>query len=181
MGADLAGKRVLVLSDNDGLSRAIKLNLERSDLEVVKLALNSPGQQRSEPVEEQRPEPRPEPNRRAVKGRRPELVEGRCPEPVEGRGNQAEMGDFDLIVVAMSSSTSEPIVALARASLAGRIGQVPLLIISDRPFHSEPDDQIAHLDFPFDIDGLHNKVKDILQRGSEPTRMRTRKHSLLAG
>jgi hypothetical protein len=165
MGADLAGKRVLVLSDNDGLSRAIKLNLERSDLEVVKLALNSPGQQR--------PELRPEPNRRAV--------EGRCPEPVKGRGNQAEMGDFDLIVVAMSSSTSEPIVALARASLAGRIGQVPLLIISDRPFHSEPDDQIAHLDFPFDIDGLYDKVKDILQRGSEPTRMRTRKRGLLAG
>jgi hypothetical protein len=153
MGTDLARKRVLVLSDNDGLSRAIKLNLERSDLEVVKLALNSPGQRC------------PEPNRRAVKG----------------RGNQAEMGDFDLIVVAMSSSTSEPIVALARASLAGRIGQVPLLIISDRPFHSDPDDQIVHLDFPFDIDGLHDKVKAILQRGSEPARMRTREHGLLAG
>jgi hypothetical protein len=157
MGADLARKRVLVLSDNDGLSRAIKLNLERSDLEVVKLALNPPGQRC--------PELRPESNRRAFKGRR----------------NQAETGDFDLIVVAMSSSTSEPIVALARASLAGRIGQVPLLIISDRPFHSDPDEQIIHLDFPFDIDGLHDKVKDILQRGSEPARMRTKEHGLLAG
>ena len=164
MGADLARKRVLVLSDNDGLSRAIKLNLERSDLEVVKFALNSPGQQS---------QPCPEPNRRAVKGR--------CPEPVEGRESQAEMDDFDLIVVAMSSSTSEPIVALARASLAGRIGQIPLLIISDRPFHSDPDDQIIHLDFPFDIDGLHAKVKGILQRGSEPARMRTRERGLLPG
>jgi len=73
------------------------------------------------------------------------------------------MGDFDLIVVAMSSPTSEPVVALARASLAGQIGQVPLLIISDRPFHSDPNDRIIHLDFPFDIDGLCDKVKEVLQ------------------
>lgn len=123
MAADLAGKRVLVLSDNNGLSRAIELNLERSGLEVVKLALSSPGQ----------------------------------------RGRQAEVGDFDLIVVAMSSPTNEPVVALAKASLAGLIGQVPILIISDRPFHSDPDDQIIHLDFPFDIDKLYDKVKEILQ------------------
>ena len=131
MGAGLAGKRVLVLSDNDGLSRAIELNLKHSHLEIIRLALSSPGQ----------------------------------------RGSQAEVGDFDLIVVAMSSPTSEPFVALARASLAGRIGQVPLLIISDRAFHSDVDDQIIHLDFPFDIDGLHDKVKEILQRVSEPTLM----------
>lgn len=125
MSTDLAGKRVLVLSDNDGLSRAIELNLKHSHLKVVKLVPSSLGQQ----------------------------------------GNQAEVGDFDLIVVAMSSPTSEPVVALARTSLAERIGQVPLLIISDRPFHSDPDDQIIHLDFPFDIDGLHDKVQEILQRG----------------
>jgi len=128
MVADLARKRVLVLSDNDGLSRAIESNLN-SHLEVVRLTLSSPGQ----------------------------------------RESQAELGDFDMIVVAMSLPTSEPVVALARASLAGRIGQVPLLIISDRPFHSDLDDQIIHLDFPFDIDGLHDKVKEILQRGSEPS------------
>ena len=129
MVADLARKRVLVLSDNDGLSRAIELNLN-SHLEVVRLTLSSP----------------------------------------EQRESQAELGDFDMIVVAMSLPTSEPVVALARASLVGRIGQVPLLIISDRPFHSDLDDQIIHLDFPFDIDGLHEKVKEILQRDSEPTR-----------
>jgi len=128
MVADLARKRVLVLSDNDGLSRAIESNLN-SHLEVVRLTLSSPGQ----------------------------------------RESQAELGDFDMIVVAMSLPTSEPVVALARASLVGRIGQVPLLIISDRPFHSDLDDQIIHLDFPFDIDGLHDKVKEILQRGSEPS------------
>lgn len=131
MVADLAGKRVLVLSDNDGLSRAIELNLKHSQLEIIKLALSPPGQ-RSEPVEGQR----------------------EC---------QAEVGHFDLIVVAMSSPTSEPVVALARTSLIRQIGQVPLLIISDRPFQSDPDDQIIHLDFPFDIDRLHDKVEEILQ------------------
>jgi DNA-binding response OmpR family regulator len=125
MVVDLARKRVLVLSDNDGLSRAIESNLN-SHLEVVRLTLSSPGQ----------------------------------------RESQTELGDFDMIVVAMSLPTSEPVVALARASLAGRIGQVPLLIISDRPFYSDLDDQIIHLDFPFDIDGLHDKVKEILQRQS---------------
>jgi DNA-binding response OmpR family regulator len=130
VSADLAGKRVLVLSDNDRLSRAIELNLKYSHLEVMRLALSSQGQEES----------------------------------------QTEIGDFDLIVMAMSSSTSEPIVTLARASLVGQIGQVPLLIISDRPFHSDPDDQVIHLNFPFDIDGLHDKVKEILQRDSEPTR-----------
>ena len=66
--------------------------------------------------------------------------------------------------VAMISPASEPVVALARASLADRIGRVPLQIVSDRPFDSEPDEQIIHLDFPFDIDRLHDKVKKVLLR-----------------
>jgi hypothetical protein len=69
----------------------------------------------------------------------------------------------DLIVVAMSSPASEPVVALSRASLCGRIGQVPILIISDRPFDSRSDDRIIHLDFPFDINRLRGKVAEILQ------------------
>lgn len=145
MVANLTRKRVLVLSDNDGLSRAIELNLKHSQLEVVKLPLSSPRQQHPEPA-----------SSRTCQGD-------------DGRGNQTEVGDLDLIVVAMSSPTSEPVVALARASLTGRIGQVPLLIISDRPFHSDPDDRIIHLDFPFDIDGLHDKVEEILQN-RQPTR-----------
>jgi len=122
--ARLAGKRVLVLSDNDGLSRAIELNLDSHlELEIVRMAASS----------------------------------------LERRGSQAENGDFDLIVLAVSSPASEPVVALARASLADQIGQVPLLIVSERPFESGPGDLIVHLDFPFDIDGLNDKVKEILQ------------------
>jgi len=77
----------------------------------------------------------------------------------------AKTGNCDLIVVAMRSSfASEPVVALARASLAQRIGQVPLLIISDRPFDSAPDVRIFHLGFPFGADELCAKVRDILHR-----------------
>lgn len=124
MVADLTGKRALVLSDNDGLSRAIALNLNsHPGIEVVTLASNSLGQQKS----------------------------------------QTEIDDVDLIVVALSSPASEPVVMLARASLTGRIGQIPTLIISDRPFRSEPEDQIFYLDFPFDIDKLYEKVQEILQ------------------
>jgi hypothetical protein len=74
------------------------------------------------------------------------------------------LGDCSLIIVAASLPSSEPVVALARASLAARIGEVPLLIISDRPFPPDPVDRIAHLDFPFDIGGLHNSIQDILNR-----------------
>ena len=123
MATSLAGKRILVLSDNDGLSRAIELNLNTHlEVEVVRLAPGSLGQE----------------------------------------GSHAD-GDCDLIVVAVSSHTSEPLVALARASLVGRVGQVPLLIISDRPFDPEPEEQIVHLDFPFDGDELRDRVKEILQ------------------
>ncbi len=114
-------RRVLVLSDNDGLSRAIKLNLNSYlDVQVVNLA--------------------------------PSVQQ-----------HQSDVGQCDLMIVAMSSSTSEPIVALTRASLTEHVGQVPLLIISDRPFRYEPEDHIAHLEFPFEIDTLRRKVKEMLR------------------
>lgn len=123
MVADLANKTILVLSDNDGLSRAIELNLsKRLGVEIARLT----------------------------------------PGSLKQRRRQTENGDFDLIVLAVSLPASEPVVALARASLADRIGRVPLLIISDRPFDSDPDDRITHLYFPFDIDRLHNKVRELL-------------------
>lgn len=121
MDTDFPKKRALILSDDEGLAKAVALNLN-GYLEVV---------------------------------RHPSLSAGKCE-------SQIEAGVFDLIILAMSSPTSEPVVALARASLAERIGRVPLLIISDRPFRSEPDDKITHLDFPFKIDELHRTVKNLV-------------------
>jgi len=118
-----AGKKVLVLSDSDGLSRAIEANLTNHlEAEIVRLISDPSVRQTCERREDK----------------------------------------FDLIVVAMISPTNEPIVALARAALTDRIGQVPLLIVSDRPFKADPDDQISHLDFPFDVDRLHAQVEQAL-------------------
>jgi DNA-binding response OmpR family regulator len=88
-----------------------------------------------------------------------------APAPGRVAWSEGQAGDVDLIVVALTSQTGEPLVALVRASLAGQIGQVPLLIISDRPFDARPDDQIAHLDFPFHPDELQAKVRGLLQGG----------------
>lgn len=83
-----------------------------------------------------------------------------------------DVGDYsdelDLLVLAISSPTKEPIVELARASLVERIGQVPLLIISDRPFRSEPGEPIVHLDFPFSIDDLESKAREVLGKAGRP-------------
>jgi len=115
-----AGKRIIVLSDNEGLSKAIEFNLSSNlEAEVVLLATNASLRYKAE-------------------------------QP-------------DLMVVAMSSPTSEPVVELSRACLAGYIGAVPILIISDRPFEAKPNERIIHLDFPFDIAGLHSKVEQILR------------------
>ena len=117
-------KKILVLSDNEGLSRAIELSLkDHMNAKIVSQAS----------------------------------------EVLEWQALKADNGDFDLIVVAMSSPVNEPIVALTRASLTCYIGQVPLLIISDRPFESAPEDRIVHLDFPFDVDGLHSRVEEMLE------------------
>jgi DNA-binding NarL/FixJ family response regulator len=117
------GKKILILSDNDGLSRAIALNLNsRLNVKIVKLTFDAQEQWK----------------------------------------NRIRNSHFDLIVLGMSSPASEPVVALARALLTKQIGRVPLLIIADRHFEFAPDEQVVHLDFPFDIDKLRGKVKEIL-------------------
>lgn len=73
-------------------------------------------------------------------------------------------GDFDLLVMALSSHLSEPVVKLLNASLVNCVGQVPLLIISDRPFDPDPGGRITHLDFPFDIDDLRDRVQELLKQ-----------------
>lgn len=137
MTTTMAEKKVLVLSDNGGLTRAIELNLtSHLPVQVTKLEMGSWTQS--------------------------------C--------DYADT-DFDLMVVALSSPRNEPIVALAKASLAGQMGRVPLLIISERPFRPDPSGRIAHLNFPFDVRGLYCKVQEILQdarnqgsEGSDPRR-----------
>lgn len=121
---DLAGKRIAVLSDNDGLAQAIKVSLSRCLNSEIVRRVSSP------------------------------LVLGK---------NESKNDRFDLILVAVSLPSSEPVVMLARASLAQKIGQVPLLIVSDRPFDPGENTRFFHLDFPVNADRLRDKIKEILQ------------------
>ena len=70
---------------------------------------------------------------------------------------------FSLIILALSSPASEPVVALTRAALVQLVGLIPLLVISDRPFRASPEARITHLDFPFGSEALYNKVQEILR------------------
>jgi hypothetical protein len=117
-------KRVIVLSDNDVLFRAIEANLSRR-LEVE--------------------------------------VSRSLPDQAGSRGDQAEPGRVDLIVVAQSAQTGEPLAALAGASLAEWIGQVPVLTISEIPSEPGGDGSNVHLEFPFHPDELHARVRELLE------------------
>jgi len=114
--------KALVLSDNDGLARAIAVNLKKHfKMEIVQLVSDTSASSDDPP------------------------------------------DNVKLIIVALSSPNSEPIVMLSRSALTGCIGQIPTLIISDRPFKVKPRDRIFYLNFPFDIDQLADKVKGILE------------------
>ena len=73
-----------------------------------------------------------------------------------------EPADLILIVVALSSSVNEALVALSRAQLTRHVGVVPILIISDRPFKSDPGQKIFHLSFPFNTDQLTHWMRQFL-------------------
>ena len=70
--------------------------------------------------------------------------------------------DIDLIIVASSTITNEPVVVLARAGLTDHIGCIPILIVSDRFFESSLKEQIYHLDFPFEPAQLCHQVRALL-------------------
>lgn len=74
----------------------------------------------------------------------------------------------DLIIVAPVPPINDPISILARASLLSRIGEVPVLIISEQPSRPESDDRITYLNFPFDMDDLNKTVMDILEERHHP-------------
>lgn len=69
---------------------------------------------------------------------------------------------YKLILLALSRSSNEPVVVLARAGLTHVIGSIPLLIISDRTFQADPERHIFHLPFPFSAEALRQQVADLL-------------------
>lgn len=128
-------KRIFVLTDSDLLYTIIKANLQQPNL---RLALHNPFA-----------------NSRSVEARA-NLVQTNC-------NHQGDpFSAVDLIIIAHSAHTSEPVVTLAQAKLANQIGRIPILIISDRPFEARPIQQIYHLDFPFDSANLRHTVEVLL-------------------
>ena len=124
MAPDKTDKRILVVSDDKRLSRAIELNLDnRLEVDIVVGATG----------------------------------------PLEQATGWTKNGDLDLIVVAASSPSSEPVVTLARARLAHHIGRIPILLISDKPVAPALDTKIDHLGYPFGINELCEAVKEILR------------------
>jgi DNA-binding response OmpR family regulator len=81
---------------------------------------------------------------------------------------QPAAGNYGLIILALSAFDSEPIVALARASLTLEIGHVPLLIISDRSFRSDPSTHIRHMGFPFTVGELFSEIQTIMRQECAP-------------
>jgi hypothetical protein len=67
-----------------------------------------------------------------------------------------------LILLALSRSSNEPVVVLARTGLTQLVGSIPLLIISDRVFEADPERQIFHLSFPFSAAALQHQVNELL-------------------
>lgn len=126
MNLDLAGKKVFILSDNNGLCRAIEVSLACRRLEILPFTGNS-GDAKDRPSAGKEP---------------------------------------DLIVVALSLPTSEPAAMLARAAMDVKMDEVPLLVISEKPFGPEVrETRFAHLNFPFDLDSLYDKVEEVLKNG----------------
>lgn len=80
-------------------------------------------------------------------------------------GLQHQDGSIDnlkLIIVALASPMSEPIVEISRAALGKFIGEVPILIVSQRRFHPAISQQIYHMDFPFDVNALKKQAEQIM-------------------
>jgi len=80
----------------------------------------------------------------------------------ESKERDSNRDEFDMIVLATSLPTSEPVVMLAQAALTQQIGRVPLLIVSDRPFDPDMHHQFFHLDFPMNAHALRDKIREIL-------------------
>ncbi len=122
MIAELAGKKALVISDDERLSQAIELILARVRMAVTNQWLCS----------------------------------------LRGERVQTETDGFDVIIVATGSLSCEPIIQTAMGALSEHIEHVPILLICEETASADPDRRVFHLTFPFSIDELLDRVREIL-------------------
>jgi hypothetical protein len=84
------------------------------------------------------------------------------PAPIRCGPGEANAPPLRLVVLALSHSSSEPVVILDQLGLTGIVGTVPLLIISDRPFQAGFERRIFHILFPFSATTLRQVVDAVL-------------------
>ncbi len=82
----------------------------------------------------------------------------------QGQLDQFLQDNFDLMIVASISPAKDPIALLSKMPLPVRVGDAPVLVISEQPSRPESEDQITYLNFPFDIDQLTHTVRKILDK-----------------
>jgi hypothetical protein len=140
---------VLVLCDDDLLHRIIALSLRDCALEAAPLhacrVLHRTGG--AEPALSGRANVSP-----------PSPEDGDCDVTMDAAPDPAS-GRYDLIVLALGASRTEPLVALNRAALLDCVGVTPLLVVSRRAFEGDPGAGIYHMPFPFDAHDLNRHVK----------------------
>jgi DNA-binding response OmpR family regulator len=71
---------------------------------------------------------------------------------------------FDLVVLGVSLPDSEPAAMLFGGTLCGRVDRVPVLIISQRAFFSDPGERIFYFDLPGDRDRFRKQIAEILRK-----------------
>jgi hypothetical protein len=160
MNNNAGPKTISVLCDSNLLFFIIKANLQQPHWRISRYEATACG----------RPATADRSSRKTASGSHTETP---TPGSQTQFGNQTKNGKADLIIIAHSDCTGEPVVALARAGLTGHIGHTPLLIVSERPFEPSPDQQIFHLDFPFDTVALRYTVQNLLAQ-ERPTNAEVR-------
>lgn len=129
---------VLVLCDDDILQQIIALCLRECTLEVAPLYAC----------------------RRTLDPRLAAAIDAAGDQrSLDRRSLDPTAGTYDLIVLALGASRTEPLVALNRAALLDCVGTTPLLVISRRAFEGDPGAGIYHMPFPFDAHDLNRQVK----------------------
>ena len=100
-------------------------------------------------------------------------------EPTPYSPGAANAPPLRLVVLALSHSSSEPVVILDQVGLTGIVGTVPLLIISDRPFQASFERHIFHIPFPFRATTLRQAVDTVLHDAAATRTSQSLPQSLL--
>ncbi len=90
-------------------------------------------------------------------------VNGATPRPPIPPGGFAlpDLDSFGMVIVAAVQPETEPLVLLGQAGLGCLVGQVPILLITERQFRVTPTSRIVGLTYPFTPEELRRAVQAV--------------------